>query len=101
MRTLKTLVISSLSFSILTHSLLHEYYPCTSVYMYVAPSGSPSIESFVVTSNTTAQLSWSPPPPLEQNGVIVDYSIELCSDSSCSDCNTSNNDTTYEFLGEL
>lgn len=69
--------------------------------MYVAPTGSPSIQSFVITSNTTAQLSWAPPPPLDQNGVIVDYSIELCSDSSCSYPNTANNDTAYEFTGEL
>lgn len=81
----------------------HPTYPCVSVYMYVAPSGSPRIESFVITSNTTAQLSWLPPSPLEQNGVIVDYSIELCSDrtGSCGYRTTSTNDTMYEFVGEL
>lgn len=74
------------------------------MYMYLfcaVPTGSPSIESFVITSNTTAQLTWLPPPSLEQNGVIVDYTIELCSSGGRGYRNTSNNDTTYEFEGKL
>ena len=51
----------------------------TTLHVYAAPTGSPSIQSFLITSDTTAELNWQPPPPLEQNGVIVDYSIELCS----------------------
>ena len=70
--------------------------------IYTAPTGSPSIQSFLITSDTTAELNWQPPPPLEQNGVIVDYSIELCSNrtGSCSRWNTGSNDTFYVLEGE-
>ena len=74
----------------------------TTLHVYAAPTGSPSIQSFLITSDTTAELNWQPPPPLEQNGVIVDYSIELCSNrtGSCSRWNTGSNDTFYVLEGE-
>ena len=74
----------------------------TITIFYAAPSGSPSIQSFLITSNTTAELNWQPLPPLDQNGVIVDYSIELCSNTSgnCSRWNTGSNDTSYDLEGE-
>ena len=70
--------------------------------VYAAPTGSLSIQSFLITSDTTAELNWQPPPPLEQNGVIVDYSIELCSNRThnCSRWNTGSNDTFYNLKGE-
>ena len=71
-------------------------------HVYAAPTGSPSIQSFLITSDTTAELNWQPSPPLEQNGVIVDYSIELCSNrtGSCNRWNTGSNDTFYVLEGE-
>ena len=74
----------------------------TITIFYAAPSGSPSIQSFLITSNTTAELNWQPPPPLDRNGVIVDYSIELCTITSgnCSHWNTESNDTSYDLEGE-
>ena len=70
--------------------------------IYAAPTDSPSIQSFLITSDTTAELNWQPPPLLEQNGVIVDYSIELCSNrtGNCSRWNTESNDTFHNLKGE-
>ena len=70
--------------------------------MYAAPTGPPSNQSFLITSDTTAELNWQHPPPLEQNGVIVDYNIVLCNNhtGNCSRWNTGSNDTFYEFEGE-
>ena len=74
----------------------------TTLHVYAAPTGSPSIQSFLITSDTTAELNWQPPSPLEQNGVIVDYSIELCSNhtGNCSRWNTGSNNTFYVLKGE-
>ena len=66
-----------------------------------APSGPPSIESFLIMSSMSAVLQWQPPDPLEQNGVIRDYRIRLCSSRTveCEDYSTGNSGTSYEFEG--
>ena len=42
-----------------------------------APSQSPVNVTVTVTSSTTAHVTWSPPPPEAQNGVIRKYELYL------------------------
>ena len=90
------------SFTSAHYTHIPAYVINTTLHVSAAPTGSPSIQSFLITSDTTAELNWQPPPPLEQNGVIVDYSIELYSNrtGSFSRWNTGSNDTFYDLVGE-
>ena len=44
---------------------------------YTVPSGAPENIVVLLPTSTSAQLSWSPPPADQQNGIITDYYINM------------------------
>ena len=69
------------------------------VFVSTAPTAAPSLETFLVTSNTTAELTWSPPPPLHQNGIIVSYTLMICDNRTSSCVNLTTADTFHNLSG--
>ena len=56
--------------------------------VYIAPSGATAAISITVLSSTSLLITWQPPEPLQRNGVITGYEIQLTS---------LNNDTSQSF----
>ena len=47
------------------------------VYMHAVPSGTPTNVQVVAISSTSIRLTWEPPHPEDQNGVIQSYNITI------------------------
>ena len=47
------------------------------IIIIVAPNGSPNDFNATITSPYSAILTWAPPPPDQQNGIIIGYIINV------------------------
>ena len=71
----------------------------THAHTYVVPSGPPLNITAESTSSTSIRVTWDPPLPADQNGIIVSYTVTYVS-SANTEMNetTSNNEITLEGL---
>ena len=50
---------------------------CTSIVILTVPSGTPTNVQVFAISSTSIRLTWEPPRPEDQNGIIRAYSITI------------------------
>ena len=57
--------------------VMHNNYVFVFVFFSAAPASPPTNVTGRATDSTTIVLSWSPPPPGNQNGIIRSYNISV------------------------
>ena len=67
---------------------------CAHTYIDPAPSGTPSGLLISHTHSTTAELSWTPLPLDEQNGVIIGYIVQVVGPDSTREISALGADVT-------
>ena len=65
------------------------------------PTSAPTIQAFTITSNTTATVTWDPPPSQHVNGIIANYIINITNlnTSITSSRNTTSSVTSFPLTG--
>ena len=83
----------------IAYNILYAYI-FLSYYNFSAPSGSPINPSGYAIDSTTIILSWSPPLPEEQNGIIRQYIIDVTEldTGDTFSFNSTNTETTLPML---